>query len=132
MKKEFEQKRIQLVESYEAQLREFKEKEGILKNFKQELTEKKFELDHALKETQNQLKLTEKELSMITREVETLRVDNKSLDQIKFTQEKKITELTIQIQSLERQIKDKESMIENNRSLADTSNSQNVRKYTTS
>lgn len=49
---------------------------------------------------------------MATRETDKLREGNQQLDQTKYSQEKSITEHLMLIQSLKREIKDKESLLE--------------------
>ena len=64
-----------------------------------------------IKELQQQLERKEYEFSLTQNELKELRQGNKVLDQKKYTQEKSLTEQIILIQSLEREVKDKELLM---------------------
>lgn len=55
--------------------------------------------------------MNDKEISVNSNELMNLRLDNKNLDSVRFAQEKKITELQVKLEGLERIILDKESLI---------------------
>ena len=59
----------------------------------------------------------EYEFNLTQNELKTLRQGNQALDQTKYTQEKSITEQMVLIQSLQREVKDKESLIQKTQSL---------------
>ena len=59
----------------------------------------------------------EYEFNLTQNELKTLRQGNQALDQTKYTQEKSITEQMVLIQSLQREVKDKESLIQKSQSL---------------
>ena len=59
------------------------------------------------------------ELTLVKAELKDLRESNKSLDTTKFSQEKSITEYSVRMESLQREIDDKQTLLEKQQSLLD-------------
>lgn len=64
-----------------------------------------------MRELTTKNRVNDKEISVNSNELMNLRLDNKNLDSVRFAQEKKITELQVKLEGLERIILDKESLI---------------------
>lgn len=63
---------------------------------------------------------------MSQNETQQLRQGNQALDQTKYSQEKSITEQIMLIQSLKREVKDKESLVEKTQKQVDNLTEQNT------
>lgn len=75
------------------------------------LKDEKRDLETENKEKENKIAQQQHELELIKNEIKELRLANKGLDSTKFTQEKSITEYTLKYQSLQRELEDKNSTI---------------------
>ena len=75
------------------------------------LKDEKRDLETENKEKENKIAQQQHELELIRNEIKELRLANKGLDSTKFTQEKSITEYTLKYQSLQRELEDKNSTI---------------------
>ncbi|KRX00697.1 hypothetical protein PPERSA_00924 [Pseudocohnilembus persalinus] len=124
LKKETQFQTNQITEKYETQITNLQEKVNQLSLKNSDLSEAKMTLEVNERDMKNKIKIQERELQLLNKEVENLRIDNKEQEQIRFRQEKKITELTVQISSLEQQLKDKISQIQDNKELVNNSKSQ--------
>ena len=78
----------------------------------QTLLDTKREMESKIKELNVTLDRKEYEFNLTQNELQTLRQGNQALDQTKYTQEKSITEQMVLIQSLQREVKDKEALIQ--------------------
>ena len=74
-------------------------------------------MESQIKELNQQLERKEYEFNLTQNELRDLRQGNQALDQTKFTQEKSITEQMVLIQSLQREVKDKEQLYQKSQSL---------------
>ncbi len=64
------------------------------------------------------------ELDLVKNELKDVRESNKSLDSTKFSQEKSITEYSLRIQGLQRELEDKQQLFDKQQSLLDQVRSQ--------
>ncbi|EGR27844.1 spindle assembly abnormal protein 6, putative [Ichthyophthirius multifiliis] len=94
----------------------------------EQMSQRVLELEAFLQEYQNKCTLLEKEQKMNTKEIQETRTQNIQLSEMRFQQEKKITELTYQKEAYLKQIEDKEQMINSNKELVDNFNSQKVKQ----
>ena len=74
-------------------------------------------MESQIKELNQQLERKEYEFNLTQNELRDLRQGNQALDQTKFTQEKSITEQMVLIQSLQREVKDKEQLYQKSQTL---------------
>lgn len=88
-----------------------------LQKSQQDLLDKKREMESQIKELAQQLDRKEYEFNLTQNELKELRQGNQALDQKKYTQEKSLTEQMVLIQSLQREVKDKEQLIQKSQSL---------------
>jgi chromosome segregation ATPase len=68
-----------------------------------------------------ELELQKDQTEQVKNELRDVREANKSLDTTKFTQEKSITEYTLRMQGLQREIEDKETLLQKSQALLDSS-----------
>ena len=68
-------------------------------------------MESKIKEMEQTIDRKTYEFNLTQNELKELRQGNQTLDQTKYTQEKSITEQMVLIQSLQREVKDKESLI---------------------
>ena len=83
------------------------------------LRDTKRDQESRIKELEQTLEKRVYELELAQNETTHLRANSQSLDQTKFAQEKSITEQVMLIQSLKRELKDKEALIEKQGALAE-------------
>ena len=79
-----------------------------------------------LKELTNKMKLMIKEEEIDKRELEKLRLENKNSNNNYYEQEKLITEYKIKNSSLEKQLQDKDEIIDKNKQIVENFESQKV------
>jgi regulator of replication initiation timing len=84
---------------------------------RQELSQKKMDLEVQLRDLTNQHSYAEKEVRRLTEENEHLRQENRTLSITSSSQSTKIVQLTTTVESLERQILDKESLVDQNKTI---------------
>ena len=83
-------------------------------------------LESTLRDNSSQYDISKKDLTIYKEELSTLRNQNKNLDQTKFSQEKNITEYTIKLELLTKQLEEKESSIKNLKLMVDSMQSHKV------
>jgi len=71
-------------------------------------------------------KISDREITAANQELQKIQCDNKNLDSVRFAQERKITELTFKLESIERSLGDKESLISSSKILASSADEQKV------
>ena len=74
-------------------------------------------MESQIKELAQQLDRKEYEFNLTQNELKELRQGNQALELKKYTQEKSLTEQMVLIQSLQREVKDKEQLIQKSQSL---------------
>lgn len=104
------------------------EKDKLLEDFRQ-LEDLKKSLEISLRETTSQSEISKKDLIFYKEELSTLRNQNKNLDQTKFSQEKHITEYTIKLELLTKQLEEKESSLKNLKLMVDSMQGQKVSNF---
>ena len=64
------------------------------------------------KELQQRVDMQQHELELLRNQLRDLKDANKGLDSTKFSQEKSLTELALRVQGLQRELEDKESLVQ--------------------
>jgi len=113
-----------MMRKFEAQVQELAQRNKEYTQDNQELNQNKLDLESKNRELSHDLSTTSHELDMARNELNMLRDQNKNLDTTKYSQEKSLSEITLKNTSLERQLEDKEQIIQKLNSLLENTKAQ--------
>ena len=86
----------------------------------------RIELESKQRELTGNLKAFEKENAVLQSEIQSRRAENTELSEVRFSNEKKVAQLTATIESLETQVKNKDEIVRKTNELLEAANQQKV------
>lgn len=111
LKKAHEEEKRALAEKLEGSLRDLQNKLEISSTQVSELTSTKYSLEGRERELATRLRQADHQVELANNELEHLRETSKNFTANNHAQDRKLTELTLSLANLERQLKDKEDII---------------------